>query len=66
MMPRKVLIALPPKMLESVDTIAEIEDRTRSDLVREALRQYIVNFNLKPRNLSVELTDGSQEEAASV
>lgn len=43
-MPKKVLIALPPAMLEQVDQIAETEHRTRSDLVREALRRYIDNF----------------------
>ncbi len=43
-MPKKVLIALPPAMLEQIDFIAETEHRTRSDLVREALRRYIENF----------------------
>lgn len=40
-MPKKVLIALPPSMLEQVDHIAEVEHRTRSDLIRESLRRYI-------------------------
>lgn len=43
-MPKKVLIALPPAMLEQIDFIAQCENRTRSDLVREALRRYIDNF----------------------
>lgn len=43
-MPRKVLIALPPAMLQMVDEIAQVECRTRSDLLREALRRYIDNF----------------------
>lgn len=43
-MPKKVLIALPPAMLEQVDHIATIEHRTRSDLIREALRRYIDGF----------------------
>lgn len=43
-MPKKVLIALPPAMLEQVDFIAQLEHRTRSDLVRESLRRYIDNF----------------------
>lgn len=40
-MPKKVLIALPPLMLTEVDDIAVREHRTRSDLIREALRKYI-------------------------
>lgn len=43
-MPKKVLIALPPAMLEIVDFIAKVEHRTRSDLIREALRRYIETF----------------------
>ena len=43
-MPKKVLIALPPAMLEQVDHIAKCEHRTRSDLIREALRRYLDNF----------------------
>ncbi|MDE2100192.1 MAG: ribbon-helix-helix protein, CopG family [Patescibacteria group bacterium] len=43
-MPKKVLIALPPPMLEQVDYIAQCEHRTRSDLIREALRRYLENF----------------------
>lgn len=43
-MPKKVLIALPPLMLEQVDHVAQVEHRTRSDLIREALRRYLRNF----------------------
>lgn len=43
-MPNKVLIALPPAMLEQIDFIAGVEHRTRSDLIREALRRYMDHF----------------------
>ena len=43
-MPKKVLIALPPAMLAEADYVAEQEHRTRSDLIREALRRYIAFF----------------------
>lgn len=43
-MPKKVLVALPPGLLEQVDFIAQCEHRTRSDLVREALRCYSDTF----------------------
>jgi len=44
-MPKKVLVAIPPAMLAQIDQIAEIEHRTRSDLMREALRRYITEFS---------------------
>jgi alkanesulfonate monooxygenase SsuD/methylene tetrahydromethanopterin reductase-like flavin-dependent oxidoreductase (luciferase family) len=43
-MPRKILIALPAAMLEQIDFVATAEHRTRSDLVREALRRYLQGF----------------------
>lgn len=43
-MPKKVLIAIPPGMLQETDFVAESEHRTRSDLIREALRRYLQTF----------------------
>ncbi len=40
----RVLIALPPGLLEQADFVARAEHRTRSDLIREALRRYVENF----------------------
>lgn len=37
----KVLITMPDKFLESIDKIADVEQRTRSELIREALRTYL-------------------------
>lgn len=42
--PRKILIAMPPALLIEIDAIAKAEYRTRSDLIREALRRYSENF----------------------
>ncbi len=33
-------ISLPPKMVEEVERVRKVEHRTRSELVREALRTY--------------------------
>lgn len=41
---KKVLIALPPSMLDQVDFVAGQEHRTRSDLIRESLRRYLESF----------------------
>ena len=43
-MAKKVLVAIPPTMIEQIDYIAKCEHRTRSELIREALRRYIDNF----------------------
>lgn len=39
--PRTVTVSLPPALLRDVDRLAESEGRTRSELFREALRQYM-------------------------
>lgn len=36
-------LSLPPEMLKKVERIAKEENRTRSELFREALRQYIAS-----------------------
>jgi CopG family transcriptional regulator/antitoxin EndoAI len=37
----KILISMPDKFLNKVDELAGAEQRTRSELIREALRSYI-------------------------
>lgn len=37
----KVLISMPNEFLERIDSLAASEQRTRSELIREALRGYI-------------------------
>ena len=37
----RVLISMPEKFLDEIDTVANSENRTRSELIREALRTYI-------------------------
>jgi metal-responsive CopG/Arc/MetJ family transcriptional regulator len=64
-MPKKVLIALPPAMLEQVDFIAQCEHRTRSDLIREALRRYLDNFRrTQGTHLAVSTIDAPAETFA--
>ncbi len=41
----RILVSMPDKFLESIDKLADIEQRTRSELVREALRSYIKKSN---------------------
>ena len=37
----RVLISMPDSFLKGIDETAEKEQRTRSELIREALRHYI-------------------------
>ena len=37
----RVLISMPERFLDEIDTVAENENRTRSELIREALRTYM-------------------------
>ncbi|MGB9859691.1 MAG: CopG family ribbon-helix-helix protein [Moorellaceae bacterium] len=34
-------ISLPPQMAEKAEALARLENRSRSELIREALRQYM-------------------------
>jgi len=40
-MTTKVMVSFPDEFLEEVDHVADEEHRSRSELVREALRRYI-------------------------
>jgi metal-responsive CopG/Arc/MetJ family transcriptional regulator len=37
----RVLISMPDEFLSKIDEVAETESRSRSELIREALRTYI-------------------------
>ena len=41
----KVLVNFQDEFLQEVDKIAEVEHRTRSSLIREALRRYLSQYN---------------------
>ena len=40
----KVLVNFQDEFLQEVDKVAEFEHRTRSSLIREALRRYITSY----------------------
>lgn len=61
-MPKKVLVALPPGLLEQIDYVAQVEHRTRSDLIREALRRYIESFK-RTQGRAPFVTQGSSKVA---
>ena len=40
----KVLVNFQDEYLQEIDKIAEVEHRTRSSLIREALRRYLLQY----------------------
>lgn len=63
-MSKKVLVALSPAFLEQVDFIAQVEHRTRSDLIRESLRRYLDAF--KTEMVAPVIVEKPQQEAPAV
>ena len=56
----KVLLSIPDKFLDKIDEVAETEQRSRSELIREALRRYMqrnISFDAKKVNANAELLD---------
>lgn len=51
----KVLLSIPDKFLDQIDEVANQEQRTRSELIREALRNYM------KRNAIFDVRKASQE-----
>lgn len=43
----RVLISMPEKFLDEIDSVATSENRTRSELIREALRTYMYKSQIR-------------------
>ena len=43
----KILVTMPDEFLHKIDGIASFEQRTRSELIREALRTYMKRTGIK-------------------
>ena len=43
----RVLISMPERFLDEIDNVATSENRTRSELIREALRTYMYRSQLR-------------------
>jgi metal-responsive CopG/Arc/MetJ family transcriptional regulator len=48
----RVLISMPEQFLSQIDNVAQGENRTRSELIREALRTYINRSKLRENSLA--------------
>jgi len=56
----RVLISMPEKFLDEIDSVADSENRTRSELIREALRTYMYRNqvrNSKKATTNAEILD---------
>lgn len=40
-MKKKVLVAIPERLLDQIDLLADFRSQTRSELIREALRSHV-------------------------
>jgi hypothetical protein len=49
----RVLISMPEKFLDEIDSVANNENRTRSELIREALRTYMYRNQVRNSSKSV-------------
>ena len=49
----RVLISMPEDFLNKIDEVADGENRTRSELIREALRTYIHKQKVKQTALAI-------------
>lgn len=43
----KILVTMPDEFLHRIDGVASSEQRSRSELIREALRSYMKRSNIK-------------------
>jgi CopG family transcriptional regulator / antitoxin EndoAI len=57
----RVLISMPEEFLTRIDEVADVENRSRSELIREALRTYI--HKQKPYNSAKATKNASILEA---
>ena len=57
----RVLISMPEEFLTKIDGIAEGENRTRSELIREALRSYINKQRVRENVLAQKNADILEE-----
>ena len=53
-------VSMPPRLYDTVTKLAKREDRTKSELIREALRQYVWSRNLQG------IQDYGREKAAEM
>jgi metal-responsive CopG/Arc/MetJ family transcriptional regulator len=56
----KVLVNFQDEFLQDIDKIAELEHRTRSSLIREALRRYLLQYKTEAAKKETQSQQTSQ------
>lgn len=59
---KRILVSLPESLLEEVDLLASMENRNRSEFIREAMKLYI--SEKKKREIRESMKKGYMEMAA--
>lgn len=59
---KKILVSMPDSLLEDVDSLASSDGVSRSEMIREAMREYI--RGRKKREIREQLKKGYEEMAA--
>jgi metal-responsive CopG/Arc/MetJ family transcriptional regulator len=66
-MNKKVLVAIPQRLLEQVDLLADFRSQKRSELIREALRLHLENSQtFAPARPAISLVAASLPRRESV
>ncbi len=58
----KVLVNFQDEFLQDIDKMAELEHRTRSSLIREALRRYLLQYKIDAAKKEAQPQQGSQSD----
>ncbi len=53
----RVLISMPEDFLNKIDQVADVENRSRSELIREALRTYIYKQKVRESTTAIRNAD---------
>ena len=48
----RILVSMTDNFLKTIDEVANIEQRTRSELIREALRSYMYKSRVKTNTMA--------------
>ena len=58
----RVLISMPEEFLSRIDEVADGENRSRSELIREALRTYIHRNKVRDNQLATKKTQNRKPD----
>lgn len=60
----RILISMPEEFLDKIDSFADLQNRSRSELIREALRNYMLN-EIRPNPKKAQKTADALESLLS-